>query len=318
MHMKKNILLLESVSAEADGLLHQHARVWASDTPSSGPEVARREKIQGIVTRGKGDVNRELIDLCPDLEVIARCGVGLDNIDVTYATEKGIRVVNAPGSNADTVAEHALALMLNLQRQLYPSFQAVKRNDWNFRQRYQGDEIRGKTLGILGLGNIGKKVARLATAFGMHIIYWDQAEQPGVEYTFLSLEEVLRRSDLISLHLPLVPATEKLINASSLQLMQPHALIVNTSRGGVIDQEALLHALQKEQIGGFGADVLDQEPPAENDPLLLLDNVLITPHSASLTARTYNEMCVVTVRNTLDLLRGESIDERFIFNRKDL
>lgn len=316
--MKKNILLLESVSAEADGLLNEHAQVRTSDTPNSGPEIAEKETIHAIVTRGKGDVNRKLIDLCPDLEVIARCGVGLDNIDVDYATGKGIRVVNAPGSNADTVAEHALALMLNLQRQLYSSFLAVKRNDWNFRQRYQGDEIRGKTLGILGLGNIGRKVARLATAFGMSVIYWGQAEQPGVDYAFYDLEELLRRSDLISLHLPLVPATEKLINASTLKLMQPHALIVNTSRGGVIDQEALLNALQREQIGGFAADVLDREPPVENDPLLQLDNVLITPHSASLTARTYNEMCLITVRNTLDLLQGKSIDERFIFNRKDL
>jgi D-3-phosphoglycerate dehydrogenase len=173
----KRVLLLESVSRQADKLLKAQVKVSEAASPDSGGEIAQSAAIHGIVTRGKGDVNRQLIGQCPDLEVIARCGVGLDNIDVDFATRRGIKVVNAPGSNADTVAEHTLGLMLMLQRHLYPSVAAVKNRDWDFRKGYQGDEIRGKTLGILGMGNIGKKVAKLASVFGMNVIYWDAFPQ---------------------------------------------------------------------------------------------------------------------------------------------
>lgn len=316
--MKKNVLLLESVSDEADLLLRDKLQVLDAPSPEAGIPLAKTHSVHAIVTRGKGDVSQALIEQCPDLEVIARCGVGLDNIDVAFATGQGIKVVNAPGSNADTVAEHALCLMLTLQRQLVPSVMAVKQNQWDFRKVYAGDEIRGKTLGILGLGNIGKKVAHLAAAFGMSIVYWDQRELPGLDYTFLPLEEVLQRSDIISLHLPLVPETHHLINADSIRKMQQHAIIINTSRGAVIDEAALTNALQLNQIGGFGADVLDTEPPETGYPLLQFNNVLVTPHSASLTARTYNEMCVITVKNTIDILQGNTIDQHYIFNRNDL
>ncbi len=316
--MPFNILLLETITEEALHILAQNAQVLPATTPFSGLEIATQHPIHAIVTRGKGAVNEALINACNQLQVIARCGVGLDNVNVELATQKGIKVVNAPGSNADTVAEHALGLMLMLQRHLYTSIEAVKQNDWNFRNRYQGDEIRGKTLGILGLGNIGSKVAHLAAAFGMHIIYWDIHPKNDVPYTCYPLEDLLEKADIISLHLPLVSATRQLLDANLLHKMKPNSLIVNTSRGEVIDQIALLAALEQNKIGGFAADVLDQEPPAANDPLLQLPNVLITPHSASLTARTYNEMCVITAQNTVNLLTGKTIDEKFIFNRNQL
>ena len=316
--MKKNILLLESVSDQASLLLNKHTQVLEAASPRLGQPLAEAHPIHGIITRGKGDVSAELISKCPELEVIARCGVGLDNVDVDAATKQGIKVVNAPGINADTVAEHALTLMLALQRQLFSTVQAVKANDWDARKSYTGDEIRGKTLGILGLGNIGKKVARLAMAFGMSVIYWDARKQEGVEYPFLPLEEVLQNADIISVHLPLVPETHQLLNEKSLLHLRSHAILVNTSRGEVIDQQALIQALGRKKIGGFGADVLAVEPPAPNDPLLQFDNVLVTPHSASLTARTYNEMCVLTVNNAIDLLQGKTIDPKYIFNHKEL
>lgn len=313
----KNILLLESVSQEAHRLLQKNSRLLEAGSPFTGGEIAAKEPIHAIITRGKGDVSETLIRQCPDLQVIARCGVGLDNVDVAFATKQGVKVVNAPGSNADTVAEHALGLMLALQRNLFHSIDAVRNNQWNFRNRYVGDEIRGKTLGIMGLGNIGKKVARLAEAFGMEIVYWDAGPQQ-VPYAFLTLDELFRRADIISMHLPLTPQTRNLINSDSLAKMQSHSLIINTARGEIVDQPALTAALQNGRIGGFAADVLIEEPPAADDPLLQLPNVLITPHSASLTARTYNEMCVITVKNTLALLNGEQIGERFIFNRNEL
>lgn len=315
--INKNVLLLETVTEEADALLIENSNLFRSKDPYAGGEIAANHSIHAIVTRGKGDVSAELIDQCQELEVIARCGVGLDNIDVDHATQKGIKVVNAPGSNADTVAEHALSLMLMLQRQLFPSISAVKAQNWDFRKNYQGDEIRGKTLGVLGMGNIGQKVARLAKAFGMDIIFWD-AFQPEVPYNQLPLDEVLQKADIISIHLPLTPKTQNLINSNTLKLVRRHCLIVNTARGGIIDQKALVKALGNGQLGGFAADVLNVEPPLPSDRFLQLPNVLVTPHNASLTKRTYNEMCVLTVQNTIQVLSGNPIDTRYIFNHKAL
>ncbi|MEL6943930.1 MAG: hydroxyacid dehydrogenase [Bacteroidota bacterium] len=317
MH-KPNILLLESITEEALAILKDSSNVFVSSTPFSGGEIAEKHNIHAIVTRGKGDVSQELITKCPDLQIIARCGVGLDNVDVEFASQQNVKVVNAPGSNADTVAEHTLALMLSLQRNLYNSIHAVKNDDWNFRKNYKGDEIRGKTLGILGLGDIGRKVAALASVFGMKVIYWGKKAKES-PYTFMShLDQLLEQADILSIHLPLVEGTKTLIDKKALQKMQKHALIINTSRGAIIDQNALIDALQSNEIGGFAADVLATEPPDANSPLLQLDNVLITPHAASLTATTYNQMCVLTVKNTIDLLQGKKINEKYIFNRGDL
>ena len=315
--LKKNILLLESVSDEAMTLLEENTCVFSSTSPHTGSEIAHSHPIHAIITRGKGDVSEVLIRACPDLQIIARCGVGLDNVDVNFATTQGVKVINAPGSNADTVAEHTLGLMLMLQRSLYNAVQAVKKGNWNFRTSYQGDELRGKTLGILGFGDIGSRVAKLAEAFGMKIIFWSKTAKEN-PYFRLPLPQVLKRSDIVSIHLPLTTETKHLINAGKLELMKSHALLINTARGAIIEKEALIEALKNRQIGGFAADVLEIQPPGHDDPLLSMPNVLITPHAASLTATTYNEMCTLTVQNTLDLLNGKPINEKYIFNRNEL
>ena len=300
-YVMKNILLLESITDKAFNMLSQKFNVSISDTPFSGKKIAKKNPIHGIVTRGKGDVSQELIDLCPDLKAIARCGVGLDNINVAYAKNKNIVIINAPGSNADTVAEHTLALMLNLQRNLFNSIHAVKNNNWDFRKNYIGDEIRGKTLGIFGMGNIGQRVAKLAAAFGMEIIYTGPNKKD-LPYTYFSLNGFFKKSDIISLHLPLNNDTRNLFDKNAFEKMRPHTLIINTSRGAIIDENELINYLKNKKIGGFAADVLTTEPPAEDSPLLKMSNVLITPHSASLTARTYNYMCVYTIGKLIEEL----------------
>ena len=315
--MKPNILLLEYISAEALAILHKHTTVHVAETPASGMDIATKMPIDAIVTRGRGEVNEALIQNCQGLKMIARCGVGLDNVAVTTASKLGIKVINAPGSNADTVAEHTLALMLAAKRQIPTYAKAAKNNHWMHRSQYRGDEIRGKKLGILGLGNIGKKVAQLATAFGMRVQYWNRTPRK-TPYQQVDFDTLLVTSDIISLHLPKIAATQHLINAATLQKMKPSALLINTARGTIIDETALLHALQNQTISGFAADVLQNEPPIDNHPLLQLPNVLVTPHTASLTAATFNEMCVVTVQNLVDLLAGKVIEERFIFNREAL
>lgn len=315
--MKKNILLLETVAEEALQLLEENVRVFTAygDTPLE--EVLNKNQIQAIITRGKGQVNKKLMEACPELEVVARCGVGLDNVDVKEATLRGIKVINAPGSNAGTIAEHTLTIMLMLMRNMYHSVDKVKDGQWQWRNGYGGDELAGKTLGILGMGNIGKRVARLGEAFGMNVICWNRSTGH-LPYQVSSMEDVLRRSDIVSIHLPLTEETVNIIGEKELSLMQPHALLINTARGGLIDQTTLLKALQGGKIGGFGADVLAEEPPANNDPILSLPNTLITPHVGSLTATTYRNMCVHTVRNVLAVLRGNQPELGCIFNRQAL
>lgn len=297
--------------------MRKTANVFRAASPASGPEIAAKERIHAIITRGKGDVSGALIAMCPDLKVIARCGVGLDNIDVLKATRSGVPVINAPGSNADTVAEHTLNLMLSLQRKTFASVTAVKSGNWDYRNGFSGDEIRGKTLGLLGYGNIGQRVKKLALAFGMEVLHLAhpqvQAKDDGAKAR--DLEALLQESDILTIHLPLNATTRQLLNAKALAKTKPGALIINTARGEIIDEDALLSALKSGHIGGFAADVLTTEPPAQNSELVALPNVLITPHSASLTARTYNQMCVLTVQNTLALLDGKTVERRYIFNK---
>lgn len=315
-----HILLLEKIAPGADTVLRSGAEVHLSETPKSGPVIASEYDIRAIVTRGKGDVNAALIDLCPNLQVISRCGVGLDNVDVAYATAKGIKVVNALGANADTVAEHTMALMLSLQRQVFASVTAVKAGDWAFRNAFEGDEIRGKTLGILGYGNIGKRVEILAKTFGMEVVYGARKQVQGKETSGndanpgLALEDLLSQSDILTLHLPLTEETKGLLSAERLDQLPHGALIINTARGEIVDEAALTKQLQTGRLGGYAADVLSVEPPDPSSALLKLPNVLITPHAASLTARTYEHICTLTVQNTLSILNNAPIDSRFIAN----
>lgn len=317
--MKHKILLLETIAKDAMNLLEsaEDIEILTGYDEHSLQQVISNQQINGIITRGKGQVNEALISSFPELKTITRCGVGLDNVDVDFATKRNIKVVNAPGSNSATIAEHTISLMLMLQRNLYRSINEVKAGNWDWRKQFTGDEINGKTLGILGLGNIGKRVAKIAEVMGMNIVYWNLFEEK-VPYKFLPLEEVLKTSDIVTLHLPLTPDTANLINTQRLELMKPSAILINTARGGIIDQKAVAEALTNGKLGGFGADVLIEEPPrAADEELVNHPNSLITAHVGSLTARTYTEMCVSTVKNTLAILRNEQPDELSVFNRRE-
>ena len=311
--MKPNTLLLEYISEEALTILQEHTNVQVADTSISAIDIVDQMPITAIVTRGSGIVDAQLIKHCKGLKVIARCGVGLDNVDIDIASKQGVMIINAPGSNANTVAEHTLALMLSAQRQIPIYSQAAKNNNWMHRSQYGGDEIRGKILGIVGLGNIGQKVAHLATAFGMTVQYWNRTPKE-TPYLQADFDRLLSTSDIISLHLPQVAATHHLIDALTFEKMKPTALLINTARGSIIDEIALLDALQNHSIAGFAADVLHIEPPIDDHLLFHLPNVLITPHTASLTATTLNDMCVETVRNLVTILEGGSFDEGIVFN----
>lgn len=317
--MKKNVLLLETIAEEAMMLLSasENIEIFTAFGDTSLNEILANHSINAVITRGKGQVNTELMDACPHLQVAARCGVGLDNVDVAGATARQIKVVNAPGSNAATIAEHTISLMLLLQRNMYRSINEVKAGNWNWRNKFEGDEVGGKKIGILGLGNIGKKVAKIADALGMNVSYWNR-KPLDVPYEYSSLENILKTADIISIHLPFVPETNLLIGAEAFEMMKPNALIINTARGNIIDQDALYKALLNKKIAGFAADVLTQEPPERDMPLLDLPNVLVTAHVGSLTATTYTNMCVSTVKNVLAILEDREPQKECIFNRNDL
>jgi phosphoglycerate dehydrogenase-like enzyme len=305
------ILLLESLHPEAEALLAAAGTLVRAKDPNA-PDCDFAS-VRAILTRGRGRIPEALLARCPQLRVVARAGVGLDNLDTAAAARRGIPVVFAPGGNALTVAEHTLALILDLVRGITRSANQVTAGRWEDRAFYQGNEIRGLTLGVLGFGAIGQRVAQLADVFGMRILVLAHADRAvPAPYGKAALPELLRAADVVTLHLPLSPTTKGLLGAGELAAMKPGACLVNTARGALIDGAALREALAAGKLGGFAADVLEQEPPAADDPLLRNERVVLTPHNASLTALTYRAMCVDTARNVAAILRGQAPEPRHL------
>jgi phosphoglycerate dehydrogenase-like enzyme len=306
------ILLLENMHPEAEALLERCAPLLRATDPN-GPQ-ARSSDVRAILTRGRGFITKTLMDSFPELRLIGRVGVGLDNLDTAEAARRNIPVIFAPGLNARTVAEHTLALMLDVMRRITPWVNASAEGRWEDRSRYQGAELAGLTLGIVGYGNIGRRVARLANAFEMKVVV---AVRPGraieCEYPTLSLDDLLATADVVSLHLPLRQETKGIIGRDQIARMKPTACIVNTARGAHIDQKALCEALLANRLGGFAADVLDVEPPAADDPLLRSPRVFLTPHISALTSATYRQTCLFIAENVVAVLEGRSPAELSVF-----
>jgi D-3-phosphoglycerate dehydrogenase len=306
------ILLLENMHPEAEEVLERCEPLLRATDPN-GPQPPS-SAVHVVVTRGRGCITKTLMDSFPELRVIARVGVGLDNLDTAEAARRNVRVIFAPGLNARTVAEHTLALMLDVVRRITPWVNASAEGRWEDRGGYQGAELAGMTLGIVGYGNIGRRVARLANAFEMRVVV---AMRPGkvidCEYPRLPLEELLSVADVISLHLPLRPETKGIIGRKQIARMKPTACIVNTARGAHIDQAALREALLANRIGGFAADVLDVEPPPADDPLLKSPRVMLTPHISALTSATYRQTCLFIAENVVAVLEGRTPAARSVF-----
>jgi phosphoglycerate dehydrogenase-like enzyme len=307
------ILLLESLHPEAEAILANAGELLRSTDPNEVPQELSR--VRAILTRGRGRISQELMARCPALEVIARAGAGLDNLDTAAALRRGIAVIHAPGANTNTVAEHTIALMLDLARGITRGACAVAAGRWEERDRYRGEELGGLTLGIVGFGNIGRRVAALGTAFGMRVIVAEHRSRSSATDSLprVPLRELFASADIVTLHVPLTAATRNLVGAGELASMKRGALLVNTARGALIDATALRAALASGALGGFAADVLDVEPPRPDDPLLGAENVLLTPHVASLTAATYRTLCRSTAENVVRVLRGEEPEPRSVF-----
>ena len=256
-------------------------------------------------------VDKQDIEKSKQLKVIAKHGVGVDNIDVQAATTAGIPVVSTPRANANAVAEHTLTLMLALARQIAPASTAIQQGRFSDRGSFQGTELEGKTLGIIGLGNVGQRVARMAAlGLQMSVIAYDpffptdgDADPAVLEE---SLEVLLTAADFITIHVSLTPETRHLINERSLNQLKPDCRIVNTSRGAVIDETALANALSQGRLGGAALDVFEEEPLPADHPLLHAPNALLTPHIASSTRESLDRMSLQAAQGVLDVLNGRS------------
>lgn len=248
----------------------------------------------------------------PQLKVIARAGVGYDGVDVEAATRQGTAVCFTPGTNQGSVAEHTFAMMLAWTRNLIQQHTQVKAGGW---PRGTLLPLRTKTLGIAGLGRIGKAVATRAQAFEMDVIahdpFADTAWAAKHNVPLVSMEDLLRRSDFLTLHMPAMKETTKLINEKTLALMKPTAVLVNTSRGAVVDEAALYTALKEKKIAGALLDVFDEEPPGPI-PLFTLDNVIVTPHAAGVDLRSRDEMALSAAESIASLYRGEWPGEKVV------
>jgi len=250
------------------------------------------------------NISERVIQTATNLKVVAKHGAGVDNIDMAAATKRGIVVTSAPGANSDAVADLTIGLFLALARQIPFADSSVKAGEW---PRIIGSGFNNKTLGIVGTGQIGKKVARRAAGFDMEVLVYDVFEDTDFSTdtgaTYLPLEEVLSKSDFISIHVPLTDKTRHLIGARELGLMKKSAYLVNVARGGIVDEDALLEVLNQKQICGAASDVFLQEP-AKGNPLLEVENLIATPHMGMYTREALIDTGMICVRNIVDTLEG--------------
>jgi D-3-phosphoglycerate dehydrogenase len=248
-------------------------------TPEELPNVL--PAYDGMVVRSRTKVRQPLIDVCPNLKVIVRGGVGLDTIDHEYAKSKGIAVMNTPLASSASVAELAVGYMFMLARSLYKASSTMKAEKWE-KKAFEGDEIGGKTLGLIGVGNIGKETAKRASALGMTVVAYDPNVKEIAGIKMVSLDELLAQADYISLHLPKTKESANMISTAQFAKMKKGVRIVNCARGGIIDENALYDALTSGQVAGAALDVFAEEPPTDWK-LLKLDNVIASPHIGAAT-----------------------------------
>lgn len=303
------VCLTEPIHPDGEALLARAAAVRYAADHDEAALAAALGGADGLILRVKGRVTESLLARCPRLKVIARHGVGVDNVDVAAATRRRIPVCVTLGANTEAVAEHAFLLMLAVGKRLVALNAGVRRGAWDALRRDLYAGLCGRTLGIVGMGRVGARVAALAGAFGMRPLGYDPA-LPAEEIRRrgaapVDLASLLREADIVSLHAPLTPETRHLLNGETIGMMKPGAILVNTSRGALVDDAALSEAIRSGHLAGAGIDVMEPEPPHPDNPLLALEQVLITPHIAAHTEDSMRRMAVTAVEQVLMALEGK-------------
>ena len=301
------VLITDPIAQEGIDLLSREAEVAVRLRPSPDELLDLIREYEALIVRSETKVTAQVIAAGERLQVIGRAGSGVDSIDLEAATERGVVVVNAPLGNVISAAEHTIALMLALARSLPAAQASLRAGRWE-REKFVGVELRGKTLGVIGLGQVGSEVASRARGLEMRVIAQDpyvapeRAQSLGVE--LLSLDELLQQSDFITLHMRLTPATRDLLGEEQLRKVKPGVYLINTARGELIDEGALVRAIDDGRVAGAGIDVFREEPPGES-PLLTHESIIVTPHLGALTAEAQERAAVDVAQEVLSVLRGE-------------
>jgi D-3-phosphoglycerate dehydrogenase len=307
--MSWRVLVADSIAEEGVEVLRREADVDVRTGLKPEELAAIIGDYDALVVRSATRAPAEIIEAGGKLQVIGRAGIGVDNIDLEAATKRGILVVNAPAGNVRSAAEHTVALLMSLARHVPQACAKLRAGDWA-KKAYVGTELHGKTLGLVGLGRVGEQVTRMVKGFEIRLVAYDpfvsaeRAELLGVE--LISLEELLKRSDFITVHVPMTPSTKGIIGKKELKLVKPSVRFVNTARGGIIDEEALYRAIEEGRVAGAAFDVFTEEPATENI-LLQSEKVIVTPHLGASTEEAQTSVAVDVAEQVLDVLKGRPV-----------
>lgn len=301
---------------KGEKLLKEHAEVIQTNNYDTDHLKSLVADVDGVVLRAPARINKDILDAAKNVKVISGAGVGLDNIDVTYATKKGIPVLHAPKVNTNATAEHTIGLLFGLSKKLIPFHQEMEKGNFSSRDNHYTFELKGKTLGLIGWGDIAQKVASIgSSSLGMKVVSYvrnvdvkkkESARNHHVELTE-HIEQVMEESDFVSLHIPLTKNTTNLIDRNLLGMMKQNAFLINTARGGIVNETDLYHALKEKRIAGAGIDVFSLEPPSEDHPFFDLDNVLLTPHVGGISEEAAEESSYTVARNLITVLKGDKV-----------
>ena len=309
---KPIVLIAEKLAQSAMDVLGSDVEVRHVDGADRAALLPALADADAVLIRSATTIDAEALAAAPRLKVVARAGIGLDNVDVPAATARGVLVVNAPQSNIITAAEHAIALLMSVARQVPAAHATMAAGEWK-RSKFSGVEIADKTVGVVGLGRIGQLFAARIAAFDTTVIAYDPYLQParaaalGVQ--LVDLPTLLREADIISIHLPRTPETLGLIGAAELATVKPTVLIINAARGGLIDEQALADALTEGRVAGAGIDVYVKEPPPKDNPLLSAPNIVLTPHLGASTAEAQGKAGTAVAKSVKLALRGDFVPD---------
>lgn len=303
------VLVADPIAPEGIEILKKSAEVDVRTGLKPEELLGIIGEYEGLMVRSETKVTAKVIETGRKLQVIARAGVGIDNIDVEAATQRGIVVVNAPTANTMAAAEHSIALMMAMSRNIPQAHESLRGGAWK-RQNFIGVEVRNKTLGIVGLGNVGSEVARRVQGFQMKVLGYDPFVSPeyarNLRVELVPMEQIIREADFITLHLPLTPQSKNMIGARELAMMKPTVRIINCARGGLIDEEALDEALREGKVAGAALDVFAQEPPRES-PLLKNEKVIVTPHLGASTQEAQANVAIDAAEQIVLVLNGQPV-----------
>jgi D-3-phosphoglycerate dehydrogenase / 2-oxoglutarate reductase len=303
------VLLTHSIDPEAERLISSVAEVRILSQPDEAGLLREIAEADALLVRMP--ITAQAVRAGKRLRVVARHGVGLDYIPVDVCTELGIPVTFTPDANTESVAEHVIGNMIALAHRMAPADRAIRHGNWSWRDTNIGRDLFGRTLGIIGFGRIGSRIAEVADqAFRMQVLVHDPylpANFSGTRgVTSASLDELLIKSDFVTIHAPLTPETRHMLNSARIGSMKRGSFLINAARGGLVETEALAEALATHHLAGAALDVLEDEPPKSDNPLLGLENVLITPHSAALTEEAMSRMGMTAAEDIVRVLRGET------------